>query len=237
MAYIQNIDSGIDDFYGRGVVNPNVVSGADLDSGMVNYYNYVADSEIEEAQEDLEAAQLAFEEAKKAVQTAGRIYGQTMGALQYKSKRLTLLNAIKAGTAKGTSYDGQNAAGIDAEIMQLKAFIADNSPLLRQYNEDVQRASYEAKTTHQEVIKAKEILDELTQRQVDEGKPPVENNISNVVEEAKETVSESPAVEIPKEVKKDLINTIAGKIGISRNQTIFALGGAAVLGIVLLTKK
>lgn len=215
--YIQNLTENIDDAGYQGMVDPNIVSGADLDDRFMgfsdddfvgfdsddfmgydcaNYMDYSGENpELIELHEKIQTAIAEVAEAKPKMAAAKQRLKEVSAQMQ--QPNLSHDERMKYRAAY---------SNVSAEISKLSTYINSR-----------EKGSIMGMKAQFEQIAGEPYVYEAP-----------EPEITNTVLDGVNPMATG---------KKDIISKVADATGLSRQNTIFALGGAAVLGIVLLTRK
>jgi hypothetical protein len=228
MGYIANIEDTISSLQGHGVeIDPNVVSGSDLDgrnfqTKSFHGYNEQEGSEaVENTGSEAEALLKRIEEAQKVVAAA------KIEKAAQEDVRDIALSTMKPITSelykaydtrnKGTVTDPTEKAALDVRIAYLQQAKAQYRADWSNANGAISKASTLISANESMVFGLKKQYETLTGSKVDA-----------------DPIEVLDGVEVPKE---GIIKQIGDKLGLTKNQTYMGIGAIAILGVALIVKK
>lgn len=221
--YIQSLTSSIDRAGRQGMVDPNVVSGSDFDERL--YLNYDHDDPtLVKLEEEIVLQKGIVDGYESALKEKQDEYNIALNTLSPINKELNDGYALRNS---GTVTDPQQKADLDIRILELQQKKDYYRARISSLNGELSQLNSKVGATKGMVTGLIQEFEEKT------GQPYTGTNPFVEKKEVANEIVESLAAE----TKKGIIEQIGDKVGLSKTQTIFALGGIAVLGIVLITKK
>jgi len=217
------------------IIDPNIVSGADLDAR--GYYSFVSDTAIVKLEEEKAILNQKMDSLKSKIDQLTKKAGDAMSYLQSSSRDADILKSKIAGTYGRSVYDAASVAQFTHELEGIKAEQKIKTDIWESANREISSTQYEQRNIG---VKINEIDNEISILNKHTTTDPVTNNDSTVYDSGSD-ISSDPVVDLMVETQPvepiGLVSQIGAKFGLSKNQTYMAFGAVAILGVVLITKK